>query len=71
MNAGLSNLQMKNPTLTLLGDLTVSAQEDVFYCGLKDETHILQKALFDNKFLLGFWLHYFRCIHFLYNSSMH
>lgn len=49
VNAGLST---KNPTLTLLGDLTVFAQEDIFYCGVKDETHILQKALLDEKRLI-------------------
>lgn len=40
VNAGL------NSTLTLFRDLAVSAQQDVFHCGVKDEMHILQKALF-------------------------
>lgn len=43
---------MKNPTLTLLGNLTVSAQEDIFYCGVKDETHILQKSLLNKQRLV-------------------
>lgn len=47
MNTGLNILKIT--TLTLLSDLTVPAQEDVFHWGVKDETHILQKALFGKK----------------------
>lgn len=35
--------------LTLLGDLTVSAQQDVFHRGVKHEPHILQEALEDRQ----------------------
>lgn len=39
----------KKATITLFWDLTVSAQQDILYCGVKNEAHILQKALFGEK----------------------
>lgn len=51
-NDGLNTLKItteKDSTLTLFSDLTVSAQQDVVHCGVKDETHVLQKALFGKK----------------------
>lgn len=37
--------KLKKNTPTLFSDLAVSAQQHVFHCGVKDETHVLQKAL--------------------------
>lgn len=52
VNAGLNTLNNhKKSTLTLFRDLTVSAQQDVIHRGVKDETHILQKALLVRKYV--------------------
>ena len=50
-------------TLTLFGDLAVSAQQDVFNWGVKDEAYVLQKALSGKKrHVLIIYLDYFGII---------
>ena len=50
-------------TLTLFGDLAVSAEQDVFNWGVKDEANVLQKALLGKKrHVLIIYLDYFGII---------
>lgn len=66
-NAGLIHLKKQNKyILTLLSNLTLSTLQDVFHWGVKDEAHILKKALFGEKTCVSITGAVQATVHYLY-----